>query len=97
MTTAFSTAPVTAPAVDHRNNPDNWVLGEACMDCLMATVNGDESGISPEWDRDAAAATSAEFIVAPGDGEEEFSTGECIVCESALPGYRREVTLMPRY
>lgn len=96
MTAAFSTVPVTAPALDRRNDPDNWVLGEACTDCLMAMISGDESGISPEWNRDAATATSADFIVALGDGEEEFSTSECIVCESALPGYRHGVTLMPR-
>ena len=61
-----------------------------CVDCLMFIANDDTSGIDfdqwsgidVDWD---------EWVLAPGDDEEAFSTRPCGTCSSVLAGSRHEV------
>jgi hypothetical protein len=66
-----------------------------CVDCTIATNNGDYSGMDAEQEkatRDGLTKLGpyvvCNFDSETGDGLEQFSNTPCAACETTLAGYR---------
>lgn len=72
----------------------------ACIDCAMAIINDDFSGMGP--DREAEVKSALSFMSLDGyrmvvdtDNVHNFSSQRCGSCDTTLAGYRFGATLYP--
>ena len=63
-----------------------------CIDCTLAVVNDDYSGLTPERAEEVAAAVRAlpPFPATVDGGEHDFSSTPCGCCGSTLAGQRQD-------
>jgi hypothetical protein len=76
--------------VDRYKNARIWV----CQDCLVAIANDDYSGLSNERAADIRSAIAQYRVLAPGDGELDFSTRPCECCADHRHGSRHAVMIV---
>lgn len=64
-----------------------------CIDCTMYVVNRDESGNSPDWDKESLLLEMEQFLFTPTGEQEDFGTVQCGGCGTHLAGYRHEFAI----
>jgi len=87
----------------------DFTAAKFCLDCMIVTVGGDDSGAPESWDRATYARTASTYDITPGHlragrlcGEDcdcerdQFSSRPCDGCGTTLYGERGDVILVSR-